>query len=180
MRLPLIAVAALLANTVLAIFSDEAWNIDYHFALLGEPQEQTTFFHQPNPSSKASLLYTHSDKGIVGAVNPRDGSLVWRQKLQQSARRSNASFLRAGDGQDTVISASTDQIWAWSAADGRLAWNLDIADGPVKDVEILALSDGRDGAVAKDALVLSGEDEGLVQRLDGNTGATKWQHRLSR
>lgn len=119
MRLSLFGVATLLLRSTQAIFADEAWDVDYHHPLLGLPKEEATLFHQPNPASKASLIYTLSEEGIVGAVNPRDGSLVWRQSLPRNL--SDAGFLRAGSGQDIVIAGAGHQVSAWSAADGRLA-----------------------------------------------------------
>ncbi|KAK4542469.1 hypothetical protein LTR36_006721 [Oleoguttula mirabilis] len=177
MFLPLIAVPLLLAGSALAVFTDEAWNVDYHYALLGHPKQSTSFFHQPNPSSRASLIFTLSEEGVLGAINPRDGAVVWRQVLLPGASAHNASFLRAGEGQDVVISGIGSQVAAWSAGDGRQAWSLDV-NGPVEDVEILELVDGKDASGAKDAVALSGGDHPLVQRLDGATGAVKWQHQL--
>jgi len=174
MLVPLIAAVALFSSASLAVFSDEAWSVDYHFPLLGAPKEETSFFHQPNPSSRASLIYTLSEESILGAVNPRDGSLVWRQLLGSGGEAHNTSFLRAGEGQDVVISGVRNEIAAWSAADGRLAWNL-YTDGPLMDVEILELSDGKETAGAKDAIALSGGTHPAVQRIDGASGAVKWR-----
>ncbi|KAJ6132030.1 ER membrane protein complex subunit 1 [Penicillium samsonianum] len=53
-----------------AIYSDEVNHIDFHHALLGAPSPDSTFFLKPSTSSNASLLYTLSDKLLVGAVNP--------------------------------------------------------------------------------------------------------------
>lgn len=178
MRLPLISTALLLlARSSIAVFSDEAWNVDYHFALLGEPQEQTTLFHQPSPESRASLVYTLSSQGVLGAVHPKDGTLVWRQLI--SANNSNAAvgFLRAGEGQDTIVSGIGSQIAAWSAADGRQAWSLNLA-GEVVDVEILESEDGAATPGVKDALVMAGGYHAVVQRVDGATGAVRWEHKL--
>ncbi|KAK5136662.1 hypothetical protein LTR08_002315 [Meristemomyces frigidus] len=175
MRVPWIAATFFLARSALAVFADEAWNVDYHYALLGLPKQSTSFFHQPNPSSRASLIYTLSEEGVLGAVNPRDGSVVWRQLLLSEALAYNVSFLRAGEGQDTVISGIGSQVAAWSAADGRQAWILDTA-GPLQDVEILELSDGRETAGAKDAIALSGGEHPAVVRIDGTSGAIKWQY----
>ena len=177
MHLPLIAAAFLFLGSTAAVFADEAWNSDYHYALLGEPQKETTFFHQPNPSSRASLIYTLSKKGVLGAVNPRDGSLVWRQLLSHNVSESKPSFLRAGHGQDTVVSGSGNNVAAWSAADGRLAWSLNI-NGPLEDVEILELSDGKPGPGVKDVVVLSSGNKPAVQRIDGASGAVKWQYNI--
>jgi hypothetical protein len=82
MRLHALLILALsLSFPVYAIIADGAYHIDYHLALLGIPRSGNTFFHQPSASSSASLLFTISEKGVLGAVNPKDGSLVWRQSL---------------------------------------------------------------------------------------------------
>nr|POF07043.1 er membrane protein complex subunit 1 [Quercus suber] len=175
--LSLPAVLLLLAQLSSAVFLDEAWNVDYHFALLGEPQEHATLFHQPHPESKASLVYTLSTQGVLGAVHPRDGTLVWRQLLSHNASTMNASFLRAGEGQDIVISGIGSQIAAWSAADGRQAWSLNVP-GTIAGVEILQPTNGVGTSGAKDALVLVDADHAMVQRIDGITGAVKWQCEL--
>ncbi|GAB7331412.1 hypothetical protein MBLNU13_g02834t1 [Cladosporium sp. NU13] len=176
MMLPLIAAACLLLKPASAVFADEAWNLDYHHALLGKPQESTTFFHRPNPASRASLIYTLSEQGVLGAVNPRDGSLVWRQLLEANVS-SDASFLRAGEDQSLVVSGIGSQVASWSAGDGRLAWSHN-APGLLQDVEILELSDGKETPGAKDALILTGGELAEVQRLDGATGSVKWSHKL--
>nr|POF22202.1 er membrane protein complex subunit 1 [Quercus suber] len=178
MRLPLLqAVLLLLTPLSVAVFLDEAWNVDYHFALLGEPQEQATLFHQPNPESKASLVYTLSTQGVLGAVHPKDGTLVWRQLLSPHASPTNSSFLRAGEGQDIVISGIGSQVAAWSAADGRQAWSLNVA-GEVADLEILELANSGETDGAKDVLVLVEGDHKIVQRIDGATGVVKWAYNL--
>ena len=176
MMLPLIAAACLLLKSASAVFADEAWNLDYHHALLGKPQESTTFFHRPNPASRASLIYTLSEQGVLGAVNPRDGTLVWRQLLEANVS-SDASFLRAGEDQSLVVSGIGSQVASWSAGDGRLAWSH-TAPGLLQDVEILELSDGKETPGAKDALILTGGESAEVQRLDGATGSVKWSHKL--
>lgn len=176
MMLPLLAAACLLLRSTSAVFADEAFNLDYHHALLGKPQESTTFFHRPNPASRASLIYSLSEKGVLGAVNPRDGSLVWRQLLSEG-ESSGASFLRAGEDQDVVVSGIGNRVDSWTAGDGRLAWSH-VAPASLQDVEILELSDGKETPGAKDALILAGGEHAEVQRLDGATGAVKWSHKL--
>jgi ER membrane protein complex subunit 1 len=177
MRFLLVAAASLLFGSSNAIFADEAWSIDYHYALLGEPQQDTTFFHQPNPNSRASLLYTLSDRGALGAVNPRDGSIVWRHLLSQDGKNTSSGFLRAAEGQDVVISGFGDEIAAWSAGDGRLGWSTN-TKGLIEDVEILELKDSLAAAGSKDIITITSGDSASVQRLDGTSGATRWQHKL--
>ncbi|KAF2725304.1 DUF1620-domain-containing protein [Polychaeton citri CBS 116435] len=180
MHLPLFAAAAtaLFSSTAHAVFADEAWNVDYHYALVGEPKESTTFFHQPNPNSRASLIYTLSEEGVLGAVNPKDGILVWRQPLPGREEGEGNYFLRPVQGQETVVSGAGHDIAAWSSADGKLAWTYKAA-GLVQDVEILELSDGKEEqGRAKDAIVLSDTGSALVQRVDGSTGAITWHTTL--
>lgn len=177
MRLPLLTAVCLVLRPALAVFADEAWSVDYHHALLGEPKQETTFFHQPSASSRASLVYTLSDEGVLGAVNPRDGVIVWRQVLTSGFHQSNASFLRAGEGQDVVVSGLGNEVAAWSAADGRLAWSV-TTDQEVTDVEILEVLDARESTVPKDTLILAGVEQAIVQRIDGATGVSKWQYRV--
>lgn len=177
MRLPFLAAAYLLLRTTAAVFADEAWNVDYHYALLGQPGADTTFFHQPNANSKASLLYTLSGKGILGAVNPRDGKIVWRQSLSQNVSGESRGFLRAAEGQDVVVSGLGNEVAAWSAADGRLAWEL-TTQGPVEDVEILELEDKLVTAGIRDVLVLTSGDNPVVQRVNGASGAERWQYKI--
>ncbi|KAI9715091.1 MAG: hypothetical protein M1812_006209 [Candelaria pacifica] len=173
------AAAVLLVSLIpctLAVFADEAYHTDYHHALLGIPHEQRTFFHRPSSSSKASLLYTLSEKGILGAVNPKDGTIVWRQALTPTSSSSVAGHLRAGEAENSVISAVGGEVRAWDALDGKLVWGDEFADGPIKDLEVLELVDGTEGS-AKDAIVLFGEGMAVVRRIKGGTGAVVWEYR---
>lgn len=164
-----------------AIFVDEVDHLDFHHALLGTPSPQSTFFHQPSSSSNASLLYTLSEKSIVGAVNPRDGAIVWRQDLTQlGSSQGVEGFLRASDGEATVVSAIGDKVTAWGASDGKLHWERKVSGAVVKDLELLELEDGRTNNHARDVLVLSEGKGGLVQRLDATTGTVKWEFKDER
>jgi outer membrane protein assembly factor BamB len=164
-----------------AVFVDEIDHLDFHHALLGTPSPQSTFFHQPSASSNASLLYTLSEKSIVGAVNPRDGVIVWRQDLAQLGSTQGAEgFLRASDGEATVVSAIGEKVTAWGASDGKLHWERKISGGTVKDLELLELEDGRTNNHARDVIVLSEGKRGLVQRLDSTTGTVKWEFKDER
>jgi hypothetical protein len=178
MRVPtvLIAAASLVLPACQAVFVDDAWKVDWHLALVGAPQDQTTFFHQPVAASKASLLYTLSDKAILGAVNPKDGSLRWRQQLSPSSN-STSTFLRAAQDHHLVISAVDGQVAAWSAADGRQAWSVDLQGATVKDLEIVEIPEPNEQGGSKDAIVLTGGSLPTVQRLARQDGAQKWLFR---
>lgn len=112
-----------------AIYADEVNHIDYHHALLGLPTAQSTFFLKPSTVSNASLLYTLSEKAILGATNPKDGS-VWRQNVSSRAGPSSLStelgnadgLLRASDQINAVVSAVGNYLSSWTARDGKLIW----------------------------------------------------------
>lgn len=148
-----------------AVFRDEAYQIDYHHALLGIPEAENTFFHTPNPSSKASLIYTLSEKSLIGAINPKDGAVVWRQRLE-SAVNSSRALLRPGEGVDLVASATDGEVAAWAAKDGRLVWREEFEEVG----QAVSL-----GFVEKDVVVLHQGAHPVVQRRDGSTGAILWQ-----
>ncbi|KAI9683302.1 MAG: hypothetical protein M1822_006167 [Bathelium mastoideum] len=171
-----VACLALLFSQAFAVFVDDAYNVDYHLALLGLPRQQATFFHQPHYSSKASLLFTLSERNVLGAVNPKDGTLVWRQRLQP-ASSATAGFLRAGEDTDTVVTAVHGEVAAWSASDGRIAWKTALGDVPVLDLELLELPTGQERAEdGKDAAVLVGGTTSFVKRLNATTGRVKWEY----
>jgi hypothetical protein len=155
-----------------AIFEDDAYHIDFHYALLGLPKHEATFFQKPYAGSKASLLYSISQNQTIGAVNPKDGALVWRQHFP--TEHHGQGHLRSGHEQDTVVSAVGGRVAAWSASDGRLVWEISVGGAVVEDLEILEQEDGMTINEAKDAVVLLSGGSNGVKRLDGKTGQAKW------
>jgi ER membrane protein complex subunit 1 len=192
-------------SSVHAILADEAYHVDYHQALLGVPQAENTFFHRPSASSSASLLYTISDKTILGAVNPKDGSLVWRQSLagplpkphlvvedvadlskqeQLRALRNTdpaKSGLIAQDGTGFVVSYYGSTVSAWDATNGKLLWQRVIPQGQhVKSALFVPNRREPQSPSAVDVVVLSGMQVGTITMLDGSSGAVAWEHTDSR
>lgn len=168
--LPGIVFSLVLPLLTIATYADEAYTNDFHHALLGTPQSHTTFFHRPSAASKASLLYTLSEKLVLGAINPKDGSVVWRQRLNARNGSMGGGYLKAGEG-GTVISAVGGEVQTWDAADGRLAWVWQSA-GSVRGLEVLE-GDGQSGV-----LVSSEEEDSrtVVRKLGANSGKVEWEH----
>lgn len=159
-------------SLALAIFADEAYHIDYHHALLGTPQPHTTFFHRPSAISKASLLYTLSDKFVLGAVNPKDGSIVWRQRLvDNTSNETGKALLNAADGESTIYSAVNGGIQAWDAADGRLVWDWR-GTGRTIALKVFTADGGQ-----KYVIALNKEEgkTGIVRKLAAETGEVLWE-----
>ncbi|KAJ5280374.1 hypothetical protein N7478_005746 [Penicillium angulare] len=179
MRLQAALFLAACVSPVAAIFRDEVNHIDFHHALLGAPSPDSTFFVKPSSASNASLLYTISDKSILGAINPRDGALLWRQDISpSSAATGGASLLRSSDGNNAVVSAAGQHISSWTAQDGKLIWEKQFKDGVVADIELLELEEASKTSGPRDALALvDGESVDFVRRLDGATGNVKWEYK---
>ncbi|KAI8176497.1 ER membrane protein complex subunit 1 [Colletotrichum sp. SAR 10_86] len=169
MRLPTLLLAA--SSLVGAVFVDEVGDIDYHHELIGVPQVETTFFHKPRKDDKASLLYSLSDVGVVGAVNPSNGAVVWRQFLTGNITN-GGGHLRAAEGEDWVVSAYGNTVQAWNAMSGRSVWWTDFT-GDIRDLEVMELTEnGR-----KDVLALFEEEDGssTLRRLNGKDGSVVFE-----
>ncbi|KAK3363318.1 hypothetical protein B0T25DRAFT_36755 [Lasiosphaeria hispida] len=161
-----------LPSAVRAVFQDEVDHIDYHYELLGLPQRETTFFHRPRRDDKASLLYTLSDVGVLGAVNPSNGVVMWRQLLNGSTTN-GGGFTRGGEDENWIASALGQSVHAWDAVSGRNKFWVDFA-GEVKDLEIMELTESE----RKDLLALYDEDGTTVlRRLSGHDGSVVWEFR---
>ncbi|KAK1750212.1 hypothetical protein QBC47DRAFT_394187 [Echria macrotheca] len=164
-----------LPTLVSAIFQDEVDHIDYHHQLVGLPQRETTFFHRPRRDDKASLLYTLSDVGVLGAVNPGTGAVLWRQLLATNATAGAPArgFLRAGEGEGWLVSALGGDVQAWEAIGGRAVWGVTFNE-QVRDLEVMEMTEKE----RKDVLVL-GENgpETVVRRLAGQDGRVVWEWR---
>ncbi|KAL8894798.1 MAG: hypothetical protein Q9207_008408 [Kuettlingeria erythrocarpa] len=156
-----------LPSPIRAIFADEAYQVDFHHVLLGAPQQGNTILHRPSPTSKASLLYTLSDRSVLGAVNPRDGSVLWRQQL-----RAGNGFLRPAFKQGSIITASNGTVRAWDAAEGRLVWDW----STVEDIEALEVSQSHAGSHGVYVLTRSTESEVIVRKLSQDTGSLIWEY----
>ncbi|MDI1493061.1 MAG: hypothetical protein OHK93_004845 [Ramalina farinacea] len=154
-----------------AIYADEAYQIDYQHALLGVPQFYTTFFHRPSANSKASLLYTLSESGIVGAKNPKDGTILWRQRIGEEGQTyAGKGFLKAGENSNVIYSALGGKLDAWDAVDGRLAWSWQ-GEETVRALEIR-------GQGSNDALIVTeGRNEKVsVRCFSSDTGRLRWEY----
>ncbi|KAI1147795.1 hypothetical protein F4825DRAFT_436277 [Nemania diffusa] len=176
MQLPLqalsLSVLLALPATVRAVFQDEVGHIDYHHELLGVPQRETTFFHRPRPEEKASLLYTLSDLGVLGAVNPSTGAVVWRQLLAGNVT-DGGGFLRAAEDQTWLAGAYGSAVSSWDALTGRNVWSLTL-HGEIKDLEVMEITE-RGG---KDVLALYQEHGATVaRRIHGSEGHVIWEHK---
>ena len=162
-----------LSSFAAAVFQDEVGDIDFHYSLVGLPQPGSTFFHRPRQEDKASLLYTLSDVGVLGAVNPSNGELVWRHQVADDVTNGAGGHLRAPEGENWVAAAHGSRVQAWDALTGRNIWQMEFA-GEVKDLEIMDMTE----TARKDVLALFDEDGVTVlRRLHGGLGTVVWEFR---
>ncbi|KIW76256.1 hypothetical protein Z517_11002 [Fonsecaea pedrosoi CBS 271.37] len=165
-----------------AIFADDAFHIDFHHALIGSPQPHTTFFHKPHSNTNASLLYTLSDKAVLGAVNPKDGSALWRQPLAgQPIDNASSLYLIAGERDGQLISGYDRTVACWDALDGRLVWDYTLPPGTViGGLQAIPLQGSVADGVPQDFVVLAvstdSQTHTSISRIAGDGGGQRWQH----
>ncbi|KAI5292687.1 hypothetical protein KEM52_006143 [Ascosphaera acerosa] len=182
---------SLLLQAAWAIFADEAYEFDYHHELLGAPvvaaaqpaapaARTLLRFGKPAAGAKGSLVYALSEELMLGAINPRDGTLVWRQDVGAEDITGTAAATAADAGQapgvrllkqaqqgEVVVAGAENTVSAWVAVSGRLAWSAPVVGGELVD---LAVSDGHGVAV------LERRNSGYVVQLrDVDNGLMKWR-----
>ncbi|KAL8998081.1 MAG: hypothetical protein Q9169_002774 [Polycauliona sp. 2 TL-2023] len=160
-----------LSYPIHAIYADEAYTVDFHHVLLGIPQLDTTFLDRPSATSKASLLYTLSARSVLGAINPKDGSVVWRQQL-----RDGSALLNAPAGGTTVISAVNGTVQAWDAADGRLVWDW-TGSGGIKALDVVRGESPGQGVYI---VTQASESKATIRKLSEGSGTLVWEHEVER
>ncbi|TVY33476.1 ER membrane protein complex subunit [Lachnellula subtilissima] len=155
MRLPinLLSLTLSILPSAFAIYSDEAYSIDYHHELLGLPLPHTT-------------------SSIGRGKMKRQHYLVWRQLLAGIVGN-ETGFLRPVEGENTVVSAIGSRVDSWDAMSGKEKWG-NIFEGSVKDLEVIETAAGAEET--KDVLALF-EDEGksILRRLKGESGNVAWE-----
>ncbi|KAL8855711.1 MAG: hypothetical protein Q9178_007632 [Gyalolechia marmorata] len=156
-----------LSCPIQAIYADEAYQVDFHHVLLGVPLPETTFLHRPSPASKASLLYSLSERSVLGAINPKDGSVVWRQQLENGR-----GLLKAPAGGKTIISAVNGTVQAWDAAEGRLVWDWKGSE----EIKALGVSRNGDAGQGVYMVVQRSGSKAIVRKLSEDSGALLWEY----
>ncbi|KAK6335866.1 hypothetical protein TWF730_003241 [Orbilia blumenaviensis] len=173
----LLLAGSLLSSSCRAVFSDEAFHTDFQVQLFGTALDpSSTFFHQASAGKAGSLLYTLSNRLIIGAINPKDGAQVWRQRLGEgTVSETNdlsklARLRKSKDGR--VVSVFDKAIALWDAATGRAIWeysaSITVADVVTLEAEnllVVALKGGEvkaikleSGEIAWETLVGEGRD----------------------
>ncbi|MFI6937174.1 serine/threonine-protein kinase [Streptomyces sp. NPDC050287] len=98
--------------------------------------------------------------GLVFALDPSDGRLVWRHSVAE-ARRSGPPVVAGGLVQPSL--GQGRRLEALDPASGKARWQRDIAYG---------------GLVSSGGMLLLTGVDGTVTGVDGASGATRWSHRI--
>ncbi|KAL8659078.1 MAG: hypothetical protein Q9202_007293, partial [Teloschistes flavicans] len=112
----------------------------------------STFLHRPS---------------VIGAINPKDGSVIWRQQLNHGN-----GLLKASDGDSLLFSAIHGIVQAWDAAEGRLLWDWSISE------EIMAIEIVKSHGVGRMVYVVTKgpSTKAVVRLLTGDSGAVVWEY----
>ncbi|RKF74162.1 ER membrane protein complex subunit 1 [Golovinomyces cichoracearum] len=166
--------ALIIIPSAIAILADGAYDIDYHYDLLGLPLHDNTFFYRPRKDDKATLLYTLSDMSIIGAINPSTGKLVWRQKLPDR-HRNEKGFLRGIRGKGIVISGMGQKVDFWDSMSGISICNHEFS-GVIRDLEVIETAMGEKST---NNVVVLFEEEGqaVIRLINADSGDVIWEYR---
>lgn len=197
-----LAIAALLASfaaiflgahSVSALSKAEAGKIDWHVPRLGVPHSSNDSatpylsprFHRiikPDADVKdkaQTAIFVATESNTVGALNPRNGAIVWRQVLQDH----DQVLLQKQFGEVSLAISGNGgaNVRLYHAFTGYLIWESaqhGIRDGllpepgfPATDAAFLA--DKAKADVPPDVVVLS--NARTVRRLDGAFGGEVWK-----
>lgn len=108
------------------------------------------------------VLYAATGRAELLAMNPGDGSILWRQKLPTPARTSPT----IADGRIFVITVD-DQMLCMAVGDGKRLW---LHMGPPAESTVLGLP----APAVSEGLVIAGFSSGELRALRVTTGTVVW------
>ncbi|KAJ9478867.1 ER membrane protein complex subunit 1 [Pseudozyma hubeiensis] len=191
----LISVLTLLlgAHTTSALSKAEAGKIDWHVPRMGVPHSSNDSatpylsprFHRiikPDADAKdkaQTAIFIATESNAVGALNPRNGAIVWRQVLQDH----DQLLLQKQYGEVALAISGNGgaNVRLYHGFTGFLIWESvqhSIRDGLLPEpgfpaTDAVFLTDNAKSDVPPDVVVLS--NARTVRRLDGAFGAEVWK-----
>ncbi|KAJ1678427.1 hypothetical protein EV182_004067, partial [Spiromyces aspiralis] len=111
-------VPLLLATLCRAVYNDEAGVIDWHREQIGVPKLTVT-----HSWGNLSHIYVATERNVLAAVEPTDGSLVWRHVLGGGPGQQIDS-LHAHKDKVLTVNGDSDkvEVRVWDAQSSRLLW----------------------------------------------------------
>ncbi|OLL24554.1 ER membrane protein complex subunit 1 [Neolecta irregularis DAH-3] len=100
---------------VRSLYADELDSAQFHIPLLGPPIPPSPLFHT---TSQGSLIYQLSKNGILGAIRPADGEIIWRQSVP------GAEYFALIDDEISILAKSGIRVF--NAISGHFVRNVEI------------------------------------------------------
>ncbi|KAM0786085.1 hypothetical protein ACM66B_006896 [Microbotryomycetes sp. NB124-2] len=162
--------------STLALASTHTPSFDLHVPFVGATAPATSarqplhrFLHAQDAQTgrKRALLVTVTDADVVAAVEPRNGSLVWRQRYSSESRINHQTCSAAR----VLVSHGHARVDSVDAYFGRTVWTHQ-APSASGNVNVLCWPQRN----SHDVIVASDK---VVQRLSGQSGEVLWTSQLA-
>ncbi|MDO6704632.1 outer membrane protein assembly factor BamB [Photobacterium sp. 1_MG-2023] len=120
------------------------------------------FYSRLVPVTGYGKLYVASRNGLIEALDPVTGQLVWEHQIdaEESAKLSGGLSVAYNK---VFVGSENAEVIALDAETGEEAWRAKV------DGEVLAKP------LADEGMVMVNTSRGILQAMDAQTGATKWQ-----
>lgn len=139
------------------------------------------------PGKAQTALFSVSETGVIGALNPRNGQIVWRQQLDEQVQ----GFWLDANQLIVVSGSSGEKIQAFEALTGFLSWSRQLlppGTGRLINDDRLKVTgvSQREALPASDVIFIPSisaprydnvvlNDGDTVRRFDADTGVLKWK-----
>lgn len=145
MRSPIgiILLACLSITSCLALYEDQQGTYDWYRAFMGHISSAS--FH----SLKPRLFVGSQQSGIVGALNLRDGSILWRNQLPQQQgghAHAHAPLDTLLEHKKAFLSLSAHSLRAWDHTRGALMWEQPLQAKTSRHLPSMSLLPGAQAA----------------------------------
>ena len=159
----------------LGLYEDQIGLFDWRQSYLGKVK--FSFFDVSTHSSKR--LFVGTESNVVGAINSRTGSIIWRQVLEESEGVLDALLYR----NNVLVSSSGNGkfLRSWDTGNGAILWESLARTASSSSKEINSPFHGWSGQKA--ALVEDKENEfvislafSVVKAFSLQDGTEKWSH----
>ncbi|CAL8071729.1 unnamed protein product [Calicophoron daubneyi] len=152
---------------VTCLYEDQAGTFDWNQQYIGNIKFSLSKFENSH-----KRFFFGSERNVIAAVNNRDGSIVWRQVLEDEGTLLNLQLCG-----HYLVSLSTGTcviLRVWDSQDGSILWEKVVAD----DVRPVSMhSDARTGLIV---IASSGPDGTQFSALNLQNGNVFWSSEASR
>ncbi|ANB13193.1 Emc1p [Sugiyamaella lignohabitans] len=170
---------SLLASGVSAVFSDEAYVVDWAKNPIGYLNSQNTVVARGSSNSEA-IIGTFTESSVLASINGTDGTTLWRRWLDESDSSSqthavSSKYLaKVNNGlNELFVSASSDgRVIAWDPITGLAEWDISLEE------TVSAINGVAASANANTDQVFVALKSGFLLKLDALSGSRTWSSDL--